>query len=358
MCSTFYIKSILNGSNIQMVIMCRFISNIICHNFRLLSGLFFQVRCVARCVPKTQQFIIHTSHKHLETSLFLHGKHFTNVVRNNFNSLLFQNIYCLTIYNQLFHQCGCTGTINDQHYFFTRLDTDIFYQCIYHNFCCFIVRFHGLTTTAAFTMLTHTNFHIIFAKVCQSGTSGRMCCTAYSNSQCSHIISKSLCNGCYFFQTFAFCGSSTGNFVSRDTANQTSSVISVFTRCVGYIFLCNHFDAVDALFIDLFHGKFGCEHITGMVQYNIQNTFSLIRQFDGIYTCLRARSRKNVAHYGNIHHTFPNKTGNGGFVSRSSLCNNGYTISVFQTFINDHILVAAIDDFLVCQNKTIQQFIC
>ena len=70
-------------------------------------------------------------------------------------------------------------------------------------------------------------------------------------------------------QALAFRSRSARDFIGRDAADQTASILCVFTGCIGNILLRDQFDAVEILFFDLLHGQITGQHITRVVQNNV-----------------------------------------------------------------------------------------
>ena len=92
-----------------------------------------------------------------------------------------------------------------------------------------------------------------------------MGCAYAGNGNGCHVIGKTLGNSSNFFQRFALCRSSTGNFIQRNAAYQAAAVISIGTRRIGNVLLSNYFGNFNAKFFNLFHRQVAGKHIAGMV---------------------------------------------------------------------------------------------
>ena len=168
-----------------------------------------------------------------------------------------------------------------------------------------------------------------------------------SNSDSCHVISKFLCNSSNLFQGFACSSCSTGNLVQRNAANQTTAVVSVFTRSIGNVFLSYNLNNIDAQFFNLFHGQVAGQHITCMVKYNKKYAMTFISHLNCFYTSLRARCSKNITCNRNINHTFADKTADSRLMTSAAQGYDGYTICLCQFLVYNEVTLLQSDDIRI-----------
>ena len=196
-------------------------------------------------------------------------------------------------------------------------------------------------------MLAHANLHGAFFDVSDFHAGCRMSCALGCYSNGCHVVSKFLCNSCNLFQRFAGSSCCTSNLIQRHAANQTTTILSIFTRSISNVLLSYNLHNINAQLFNLLHGQIAGQHIACMVQHNKEYTVAFVCHFNCLYTSLRARCSKNIASNRNINHTFANKAADSRLMASAAQGYDGYAVCLCQFFVHNEVTLLQGDNVRV-----------
>ena len=234
--------------------------------------------------------------------------------------------------------CGA-GTVDNNDDFVARFGVNSLKKLFRHNLSGFVSGLDLAASSAAFSVLSHADFHFI---VCQSGdflSGGGMSGSAHCNSQRRHVVVELVGNAADFVQIPAAFSRSAGNLRQRNAANQTAAIGNRSAQTGGNVFVRIDRTDVKSFVFRHFHSHVAAHDVASMVKNDQQRTGFPIHFFQSLENVRSARRGKNVASNGNVKHAVSDKTADCGFVSGSAHRNDGDLVGRLGVGTADQFLI-------------------